>query len=194
MKIGVDLECYDGENSEGYDDDTIRFWESIGDDGYFYELYVLIDGVRGAIHITDCGVDVNFRSGGGFWTNIEPELIFGKCKSLTWEQIFFIIFILEKKSDQVIVENYSKDEEKQLYKHSGKANNLNGIVQLRSCSRSFLKEEIMRHCLKVLRGTLLRSLKVVTCKSLIGIKKKWYDLDWVLRTKNCQECAPRKIM
>ena len=39
MKITPD---YQGRN-DGYDNNTVRFYESIDDDGYFYECYVLID-------------------------------------------------------------------------------------------------------------------------------------------------------
>jgi len=93
MKISADFEGRDDE----YDDETIRYYESLSsDDGYFYEVYVLIDGVTAAIIITDDGVSVDFKdSGESIHTNIVPKFLFGEQHSLTFAKIARIITILE---------------------------------------------------------------------------------------------------
>lgn len=45
MKITPD---YNGRN-DLYDKDTVRYYESLDNDGYFYEMYVMVDGVKSKI-------------------------------------------------------------------------------------------------------------------------------------------------
>jgi len=96
MKIKPHIE---GREDDGYDNETIRYYESLDDKGYFYELYVLIDGNYSAIIITEGGVSVEFRegpkSGASIHTNIIPENLFPNSKSLEWDQLCKIIKILE---------------------------------------------------------------------------------------------------
>jgi len=93
---------------DGYDDKTIRYYEEIDEDGYFYELYVLLDGVKAAIIILDEGVSVDFYSGECNCTNIVPNRLFPNCKSLVWDQLYQIVKTLAKTG--IEGRAYSKDE------------------------------------------------------------------------------------
>jgi hypothetical protein len=100
MKIRPD---YKGRKDEwtGTPDDrtTVRYYESIDEEGYFYELYVMIDGVKSAIIITNDGVSIDFRGGpnvgGTIHTNIVPRRLFEGEKELTWDKLEKIIRIIE---------------------------------------------------------------------------------------------------
>ncbi len=83
-------------DDDDYDKNTVRYYTEIDDDGYFYECYVLVDGKKAAIVITDNGVNIDFDSGECLGTNITPERLFPNDKSLSWKQIRKIIRILEK--------------------------------------------------------------------------------------------------
>lgn len=90
MKITPDFEGRDDE----FDDDTVRYYERIDDD-YFYELYVLIDGEKATISITEDGVSVD-QNGECTHTNIIPRSIFGEKESLSWPKLRHILRIVEK--------------------------------------------------------------------------------------------------
>ncbi len=81
---------------DGYDDKTIRYYEEIDETGYFYELYVRIDGQIARIIVLDEGVEVDFDSGECTYTNITPNRLFPNCKSLCWDQLYKIVKTLEK--------------------------------------------------------------------------------------------------
>jgi len=117
MKITAD---YEGRDDE-YDNETIRFYEEVDDEGYFYEVYVLIDGGKAAVIITDEGVSVQWRAGekegGSIITPLTPEKIFPNQKDLTWDDIQKILKILigmDRKSG-AIGEYHSPDGMKELY-------------------------------------------------------------------------------
>lgn len=100
MKIKADHEGRDDEYSKGpHHKNTVRYWESIDEDGYFYELYVMIDGVKSAIIVTDDGVHIDWRAGrncgGTVHTNIVPRRLFGERKELDWSRLARILKILE---------------------------------------------------------------------------------------------------
>src|SRR5262245_12010146 len=109
MKISPDYEGRD----DGYDNNTVRFYEEIDDRGYFYELYVLIDSKKAAIVITDAGVSIDFIDGSSIDTNIMPEGRYGKQKSLQWEQLRKIIRIIEATGAEGKV--WSKEEMDKFY-------------------------------------------------------------------------------
>jgi len=104
MKFEVD---YVGRN-DGYDDETFRFYESVDADGYFYEVYVLIDKEKAAIAITDNGVSVDFMSGSSIHTNIVPNKMFQGQKFLSWNQIAKILTVLENTDLEGVT--YSKEQ------------------------------------------------------------------------------------
>lgn len=109
MKITPD---YKGRN-DGYDNHTVRFYESLDDDSYFYELYVLIDGKKAAIIITDDGVSVDMITGESIHTNIVPERLYGKRKSLQWKHLSKILELVEGSEAEGRV--FSKQEMEALY-------------------------------------------------------------------------------
>lgn len=91
MKITPDYEGRD----DGYDNDTVRFYENLNDNDYFYELYVLIDSKKAAIIVTNEGVSVDFLDGRSIHTNIVPERLYGKTRSLKWKQLSKILETIE---------------------------------------------------------------------------------------------------
>lgn len=110
MKIMPDFE---GRIDE-YDDETIRYYEKIDEDGYFYELYVLVDGDKAAIHITDNGVSIEFLWGDTIFTDITPNKIFPEAKELDWDKhIAYILWILKK--EKMKTSRTSAEEMKELY-------------------------------------------------------------------------------
>jgi hypothetical protein len=96
MRITPDLEDCD---NDGYDHETIRYYEKLYEDGYFYELYVLINGDPAAIIITECGVSVEWgtslKEGEVISTNIVPNRLFPGQGELYWNQIMRILKILK---------------------------------------------------------------------------------------------------
>ncbi len=106
---------FEGRN-DGYDDDTIRYYESIDDDGYFYECYVLVNDKKSRIVITDEGVSIDFKeSGETLCTDIVPKDLFPDHTSLNWNQICKILIILknercisEMKSKKFMDDNYEE--------------------------------------------------------------------------------------
>ncbi len=104
---------YKGRNDE-YDENTVRYYEKIYDDWYFYELYVLVHKKKARIVITNRGVSIDFKkSGKTIGTNIDPEGLFGKTKKLKWAQLHKIIKILEKTGLEG--KTHSKEEMNELY-------------------------------------------------------------------------------
>lgn len=110
-KIKPDLKAYDG---EGCEKNTIPYWEQIDEDGYFYELYVVIKKRRAAIHITDNGLDIEWRKGGGLWTNIDPQNYFPGKKELDWDNILCLLKVLENMDFEGVA--YSAEELESLYR------------------------------------------------------------------------------
>jgi hypothetical protein len=90
MRITPD---YKGRDDE-YDDDTVRYYEEVRENNYFYELYVMIDGIKSKIVVTKHGVIINSIDGSSIHTNIVPESLF-KANSLTWPNLLKIICIIE---------------------------------------------------------------------------------------------------
>ena len=109
MKITPDFE---GRNDD-YDEKTIRYWDGTDEEGYFYELYVLIDSKPAAIIVTDDGVSVDFASGECSHTNIIPKRLYGDQALLVWDQLFKIVQILEKTDIEGRL--YSKKKQDNLY-------------------------------------------------------------------------------
>ncbi len=100
MKITPDYKGRDDEWTGGSEDKyTVRYYESIDSEGYFYELYVNVDGIKSAIIITDDGVSIDYRAGSccgsSVHTNLVPRRLFGEKKELTWPYLKRIIRILE---------------------------------------------------------------------------------------------------
>jgi hypothetical protein len=108
MKITPD---YKGRDDE-YDDNTVRYYESINKKGYFYELYVMIDDVKAKIIITNGGVSIDFVDGRCVHTNIIPERLF-KENELTWPKLRKIIRIIENTEAEGMV--YSQEEMREKY-------------------------------------------------------------------------------
>lgn len=96
-----------------FDENTIGFYENIDDEGYFYELYVLIDDKKAAIIITDDGISIDFVDGSCIHTNIVPNRLFPNMKSLPWKCLRKIIKILEDTGMEG--KHYSAKEEEELY-------------------------------------------------------------------------------
>lgn len=109
MKITPD---YKGRNDE-YDNNTVRFYESIDDNSYFYELYVLIDGKKAAVIVTNSGVSVDYLTGESVHTNIVPERLYGKRKSLKWKHLSKILEIIESTNGEGKI--FSKQDMNALY-------------------------------------------------------------------------------
>ena len=110
MKI---LPDYKGRNDE-FDENTIRYWEEIDEDGYFYELYILADGEQAAVIIMDNGVHLDYRAGNSIHTNIVPGRLFPNQKELKWSQIAKILSLLEKTDAEGM--GFSKTEMDRFYK------------------------------------------------------------------------------
>lgn len=91
MKITPDHNNRD----DSYDEKTVRYYESIDKEGYFYEMYVLVDGKKAAVIVTDEGVSVDFTSGVCVHTNIVPNRLFPGKKMLEWSKLHKILKILE---------------------------------------------------------------------------------------------------
>ena len=92
-----------------FDDDTVRFYESVKPDGYFYELYVLVDGLKSRIIVTKDGVSVDFKeSGETIHTNINPNRVFKNKVRLDWDDLLKIINFLEV--TEIEGKKYSKKE------------------------------------------------------------------------------------
>ena len=69
-------------------DDTIRYWQSIDNYGYYYELYVLLGRKKGSIVITNDSVSIDyFTSKESVHTNITPSKLFPNQKELKWNDI-----------------------------------------------------------------------------------------------------------
>jgi hypothetical protein len=114
MKITPD---YKGRN-DGYDKDTVRYWERVDENSYFYELYVLIDGNKSRIQVTEGGVCVDFKnpinSISHIDTNIIPKRLFPYKKFLEWEELYKIIKILQ--ATGIEGRAFTVEEEEKLYK------------------------------------------------------------------------------
>lgn len=91
MKITPDFE---GRNDE-YDDDTVRYYEEVNDDGYFYELYVLIDGKKASISVTNSSITVYPTWAGEVPTNMVPSQMFPDLKKLEWKHLRAVLRLLE---------------------------------------------------------------------------------------------------
>lgn len=118
MKIRPDYEGRNDEWTGGPDDKlTVRYYEKVYEDGYFYELYVMIDGVKSAIIITEGGVSIEWRSGPNcdatIHTNIVPKQLFEGLERLTWPHLLKIIKIVESTGGEGL--SYSREEMKELY-------------------------------------------------------------------------------
>src|ERR1022692_743204 len=91
-KLTVDYK----DKNDDYDKDTVRYYTKLYEDGYFYELYMLYNGKKVAIIVTECGVSVDFRkSGKSIHTNIRPDKLFPGKSKLEWDDLHDIIDILE---------------------------------------------------------------------------------------------------
>ncbi len=101
------------DRNDGYDKNTVRFYESLDKDGYFYELYVLIDDRKARIIVVNEGVWVDFLEGDSIHTNITPDRLFQNKKLLFWEQLLHIIKILEKTALEG--KSYTANEMTELY-------------------------------------------------------------------------------
>lgn len=110
MKITPD---YEGRN-DGYDKKTVRYFGKASSKGYFYELYVLVDGVKSAIIIDNYGVSVDFITGESIHTNIIPHKLFPGRQSLTWKHLRQIVNVLEGTSCEGKV--YSRQQMETFYK------------------------------------------------------------------------------
>lgn len=92
-------------SNDEYDDNTIRYWEKHNEEGYFYELYVVIhsrydkdiDKKRTNIVITPEGVSLDIDTDPKTirHTNITPNTLFPNKKTLTWDDIMYMVEILE---------------------------------------------------------------------------------------------------
>jgi hypothetical protein len=77
-------------------DDTIRYWQTIDNYGYYYELYVIVGNKKASIIITNDGVSIEFlRNKDSIHTNIVPCRLFPNQKELKWDNLIQIIKILE---------------------------------------------------------------------------------------------------
>jgi len=64
---------------------TFRYYEELTNEGYYYEVYILADDEKACVFVTDDGVSVEFLSGKVISTNITPQRLFPKHKSLEWD-------------------------------------------------------------------------------------------------------------
>jgi len=89
--IKPDLQC---ENREGLDDETFTYYEDVDDQGYYYEIYAVVDGKRAAIVVWEASVHVDFVTGENIATNITPGSLFPERTSLNWKHLARILVIL----------------------------------------------------------------------------------------------------
>jgi len=121
-KITADFE----DRNDGYDDETVRYYEEISDRGYFYEVYVLIEGDKAKINITEEGVSVDFwdeeiqGANGSMMFKLTPNKLFPDRKFLEWENIEKIIkyvaIILDADNLNEIATYFTADEMDNFYK------------------------------------------------------------------------------
>lgn len=77
-------------------DDVIRYWQTVDNIGYYYELYVLAGTKKAVIMITNDGVSVEYiTSGDNIHTNLIPKRMFPNQKELSWSDITRIVKTLE---------------------------------------------------------------------------------------------------
>lgn len=95
---------------------TYCWWEGIDEEGYFYEIYVCLDGNEAEIIVTNEGVSIEFRNSklGFITTNIKPNRLFPKLKKLEWKHLNRIITILESTGFEG--RSYSEKESEELYR------------------------------------------------------------------------------
>ena len=114
MKIEADWEGRDDEWSNTPDHKiTVRFWEDPNKkNGYYYELYVMVDNRKAIIFITPDGVSIDFKDDGSciFYALI-PSEIFPELETLKWKHLHAIIKLLK----QAKFEKCSKDQMSDLY-------------------------------------------------------------------------------
>jgi hypothetical protein len=110
MLIKPDCEGRD----DGYDNETFRYYENLSEDGYFYEVYILVGEKKAAVVVTEDGVSVDFlESGKTIHTNIVPKAVFSGHERLTWRQIAHILVVLS--NTELEGRSYSKEEMDSLY-------------------------------------------------------------------------------
>lgn len=95
-------------------DNIIRYYEELHDDYYFYELYVVIDGIKSAIIVTKYGVSVdNLIIDSTIHTNIDPSKLYPEKKELSWNELNRIVILLQRTSCEG--KSYSASEMRSAY-------------------------------------------------------------------------------
>lgn len=82
--------------NDGEDDRTIRYCSEVNEEGYFYELYVMLNDTHAAIVVTNNGVSIDFLSGDSILTSFEPNEFFNGKEELDWEDLCRIIDYLDE--------------------------------------------------------------------------------------------------
>lgn len=68
------------------------YYEKVDDEGYFYEVYALMNTRKVRIVITDNGVSIECKNKGDvIFTDIDPSMLFPNKKSLTWGDLSVIL-------------------------------------------------------------------------------------------------------
>lgn len=78
------------------DDQTIRYYSEINEEGYFYELYVMLNDTHAAIVVNKNGVSIDLSSGESIFTSFEPNEFFNGKEELDWGDLCQIISYLER--------------------------------------------------------------------------------------------------
>lgn len=98
-RITADWQDRDDEYTDTPDNETtVRYYANEEDaDGYFYEMYVRVNGDQAAIIVTPNGVSIDFReSGESIHTNLVPTRMFPEHATLEWDQLNQILMVLRR--------------------------------------------------------------------------------------------------
>lgn len=111
MEITADFKGF----NDGLDDDVIRYWKNETEDGYIYELYVLIDSRKASITVLSGGISVDYQDAAceTVHTNIVPGKIYQDRSKLTWDELDSLIEILQNTGCEGKI--YYRDEMEALY-------------------------------------------------------------------------------
>jgi len=110
-RITADWQDRDDEYTDTPDNETtVRYYANEEDaDGYFYEMYVRVNGDQAAIIVTPNGVSIDFReSGESIHTNLVPTRMFPEHATLEWNQLNQILMVLRRTGIEGRI--YSREE------------------------------------------------------------------------------------
>lgn len=83
------------EYDDGCEEGTYRWCDETNEEGYYYEIYVVINDKEAKVIVTEFGVSIEFRDQTAIRTNIVPQRLFPEDKELDWGKLLKILDILE---------------------------------------------------------------------------------------------------